>query len=316
MMKKIVAIGGGTGLSTLLGGLKRYPFDISAIVTMTDSGFSTGRLRKEFGILPPGDIRKSIVALAEEESLLTELFNYRFQRGKGLSRHSLGNLLLLALEKTTGSFPRAIYEASRLLRTRGEVIPATLEQLDLVVILKSGRRIIGEHRAALRGRTDPIQSASLTNLRIKANPRAVQVVKDAHLILIGPGSLWTSVIPNFLLKDITSAVVNNIKAKKIYICNVSTERGETQGYTVKDYLSALSRHSHQRLFDCVLVNNKIIKTSQRFGKLGEIHNITTSFKKIGRWEIIKANLINKQNPLFHDPNKLAKIVWEIGNAKV
>ncbi len=314
--KKLVVIGGGTGLAVLLSGIKKYPFDISAIVTMTDSGFSTGRLRKEFGILPPGDIRKSLIALAKEENQLTQLFNYRFSHGRGLTGHSLGNLLLLALTKIYGNFSEAIYQASKILATKGVVLPSTLDKVDIISTHQSGKQIKGEHSAYLRGRIDPILTIDLDNKNAVANPEAIKAIESADIILIGPGSLWTSVIPNFLLKNITEAVVNNKHAKKIYICNVSTERGETQKYSVPDHIKTLIKHSDSHLFDYVLANNKVIKTSKKNYKLGEINNITTNAKSIDRYKIISADLVDNLNPLFHNSQKLAQVIWSIVNAKL
>lgn len=313
--KKLVAIGGGTGLSVLLKGLKEYPLDLSAIVTMTDDGMSSGRLRKTFHILPPGDIRKIIVALSSREDIIKSLFEYRFKRGKGLSGHSLGNLLILALERITGSFPQAISQACQILASKGKVIPATWQNIGLIAQLQSGKKIIGERQAYNKGKKDPIINISLNQDSVQANQEAVSAIKSADVILIGPGSLWTSVIPNFLIKDILQAVLANKKAQKIYICNVSTERGETQNYSVPDHIRILTDHSQKNIFSHVLVNNRIIKTSQKTYKLGEINNITTAKNKIGPYKILKADIIDEDNPLYHHSKKLAQFLWEFINAK-
>lgn len=315
MKKNIVAIGGGTGLSTLLKGLKEYDLNISAIVTMTDDGMSSGRLRKELHVLPPGDIRKTIVALAEREDLVKTLFEYRFHRGKGLAGHSLGNLLIIALEKITGSFKEAIASASDILKTKGKVIPSTYQDINIVSTHKSGKVINGERKAFNRGMSDPIVGMKLDKENVKANSEAIESIKNADVILIGPGSLWTSIIPNFLIKEITRAVINNKKAKKVYICNVSTERGETQKYTVQDHIEKIILHSHKQIFNYVLVNNKIRKTTNKFAKLGEINNITTNLNNIGPYKIISKNIISQSDPLFHDSNKLAKVIWELINER-
>ncbi|EKD56861.1 MAG: protein of unknown function UPF0052 and CofD [uncultured bacterium] len=313
MKKNIVAIGGGTGLATLLKGLKDYGLNISAIVTMTDDGMSSGRLRKTFNVLPPGDIRKTIVALAEKEDLVKSLFEYRFRRGKGLAGHSLGNLLIIALEKITGSFSQAIASASEILKTKGKVIPSTYNNANIISTHKSGKIIKGERKAFNRGLVDPIISIKLDNNSIKANPEAIDAIKNAHVILIGPGSLWTSIIPNLLIQEITQAVVNNKLAQKIYICNVSTERGETQGYSVTNHVETLIKHSHKNIINFVLVNNKAKRTTKKFAKLGEVHNIITDLDRINSYKIINKNIISEQNPLFHDSKKLAKVIWEIIN---
>lgn len=314
-MKKVVCIGGGTGLATLLIGLKQYDLDIAAIVTMTDDGTSTGRLRRQYGILPPGDIRKTIIALAQKEDLLTELFKYRFHRGKGLAGHSLGNLLILALEKITGNFAQAVAAASQILATRGKVIPATLENINLVSEHQSGKKIIGERKAFNLGHKDPIVKASLDKKDVTANSEAISAIRNADIILIGPGSLWTSIIPNLLIKDITKEIVKNKKARKIYIANVSTERGETQNYSIKDHIDALVSHSHANLFHRVLVNDKIVKLSDKVDRLGEINNITTSKQKINSYQIIRSSIINSKNPLYHDSKKTARAIMELINGK-
>jgi uncharacterized cofD-like protein len=310
---KLVAIGGGTGLSTLLKGLKMYPLNISAIVTMTDNGLSTGRLRRDFGILPPGDIRKCIIALSPEETLLTKLFEYRFKRGKGLSGHSLGNLLMLALEKNTGSFSKAVEEASKILAINGKVVPSTLEKINIIAHHKSGKKMLGERKAFLLGKKDPIIKVELDKHDVKGNPEAIKAIQNADIIVIGPGSLFTSIISNFVIPDIMNAVINNKKARKIYICNVSTERGETQGFGVEEHIEMLFNHSGPKVIDSCLVNSKIIKTSSKEYKLGEIKNFSTSRDKIKGVKIIRKNLINANDPLYHDSNKLADAIWRISN---
>ena len=311
MSKKIAAIGGGTGLSTLLKGIKKYPWDISAIVTMTDDGLSSGRLRRDFGVLPPGDIRKCILALSSEENLLSKLFAYRFRRGKGLSGHSLGNLLMLSLEKITGSFENAVREASNILAVRGKVIPSTYEKINIIATHKSGKTSFGERKAYLIGKKDPIVEIKLDNFNTKANSEAIKAIQNADVILIGPGSLYTSIIANFLIEDITKAISKNKRAKKIYICNVSTERGETQGYTVSDHIDKIVAHSGKEIIDFCLVNSKIIKSSSKEYKLGEIKNISCQDANIDKVEIIRKNIINLNNPLYHDSDKLAEAIKEI-----
>ncbi|OGD66059.1 hypothetical protein A3F08_01265 [Candidatus Berkelbacteria bacterium RIFCSPHIGHO2_12_FULL_36_9] len=313
MSKKIVVIGGGTGLSTLLKGLKEYDFDISAIVTVTDDGLSSGRLRKDFGILPPGDIRKCIIALSSEESLLSKLFAYRFRRGKGLSGHNLGNLLLIALEKNTGNFKKAVEAASKILAIKGKVIPSTCEDISVVSYHKSGKSNKGERKAYLLGKKDPIVKIELNKKNVKANPEAIKAIIQADMILIGPGSLYTSIIPNLLIPDLKKAILKNKRAEKIYTCNVSTERGETQGFSVEDHLRVLLNHSDKKIVNFCLVNNKIIRKSLKEHKLGEVKNISTKEKYILGTKIINKDLIDKDKPLYHDSKKIAKIVWELSN---
>jgi len=312
---KIVAIGGGTGLSVLLQGIKKYPFEISAIVTMTDDGLSTGRLRRDYGILPPGDIRKCIIALSPEENLIAKVFSFRFKRGKGLSGHSLGNLLILALEKITGSFKEALAKASEILAIGGKVIPATYDNIDLMAELKSGKKVMGERKAYLFGKKDPIQRVWITKPNVKGNIDALKAIKNADVIVIGPGSLWTSIIPNLLIKDITKTITGNMKAKKIFICNISTERGETQGYSVENHIEKIFDHSDKKLFNFSLVNSRLIKRSKKEYKLGEIMNISSEKKKFGNVRIIKDNIIDAENPLYHDSIKLAKSIWRFANER-
>jgi len=255
----IVAIGGGTGLSTLLRGLKRYVGSVGAwtiarlgaIVTVTDEGGSSGALRKEFGMLPPGDIRNCIVALAEEEDLLSKIFSYRFASGEALAGHSLGNLLLTAMTDITGSFDNAVLAASEVLAIRGEIYPSTLEDVRLRATLADGSELIGE--VAISGsllgdrRRAPRSHARIVHLTLDppdAQPpaRALDALRAADLILIGPGSLYTSVIPNLLIKPIAETL-RQAKALRVYICNVMTQPGETEGYKAEEHLSAIIEHA-------------------------------------------------------------------------
>jgi uncharacterized cofD-like protein len=218
--QRIVAVGGGTGLPVLLRGLKKYTSNITAIVTAADDGGSSGRLRGEFGILPPGDIRNCLAALAETEMLMEKLFQYRFGQGDGLAGHCLGNLLITALVDITGDFQTAIKETSHVLKVRGQVLPSTLDQVTLNAELADGSHVFGQSRIS---KVDaPIKSVFLTPAICKAVPEAVTAIEQADMILLGPGSLFTSVIPNLLVPDI-SAAVNQSHAVKCYICNIMTQ---------------------------------------------------------------------------------------------
>lgn len=312
--KQIVFIGGGTGLSNILKGAKKYSWDISAIVAMTDDGLSTGRIRKEFKTLPPGDLRKCLIALSSDE-ILSQVFNYRFSRGKGLARHSLGNLIILSLEKITGSYKLAIKKAAQLLNIKGQVIPSTLENINLGGILENKRKIIGERKLFLAGIKSKIKKVWLVPEKVKANPEALNVISRADTIVIGPGSFYTSIITNLLLPDLKNAIVKNKKAKKIYICNASTERGETQGFSVEDHIIKLKQYSHEEIIDTCLVNNKIISQSKKEYKLGEIKNITTDKKYISNIRIVAADFIDHAHPLYHDPKKTVRKIWELTNEK-
>src|SRR4029077_11776891 len=268
----IVAIGGGTGLSTLLRGLKRYVeaggawsiAQLGAIVTVTDEGGSSGALRKEFGMLPPGDVRNCITALAEEEDLLSKLFTYRFATGESsLAGHSLGNLLLTALTDITGGFDHAILAASEVLAIRGEIYPSTLDDVRLRATLADGKELIGE--VAISGsllgdrRKQPRPHARIVHLSIDpqdAQPTdgALAALAQADLILIGPGSLYTSVLPNLLIKPIADAL-RSARALRVYVCNVMTQPGETDGYTAEDHLRAIIEHAGL-VVDVMIINGR------------------------------------------------------------
>src|SRR5437867_6817617 len=268
----IVALGGGTGLSTLLRGLKRYVDAdgawsinrLGAIVTVTDEGGSSGALRKEFGMLPPGDIRNCIVALAEEEDLLSHLFNYRFEKSESaLSGHSLGNLLLTALTDIAGGFDTAILAASEVLAIQGDIYPSTLQDVRLRATLADGKELVGE--VAISGsllgdrRKAPRPHARIVHLSIDpadAQPpeRALEALREADMIVIGPGSLYTSVIPNLLIKPITETI-RRAKALRVYICNVMTQPGETDGYSAEEHLSAIIEHAGL-IVDVMVLNGR------------------------------------------------------------
>lgn len=250
---RIVAVGGGTGLSMLLSGAKNITNNLTAIVSVGDDGGSSGRLREEMGILPPGDIRHCITALADDEDLVNKLFKYRFTNGEGLEGHSFGNLFLTALYDITGDMVSAVRASSRVLSIRGRVLPATLDDMKLVAEMEDGRIIHGEstipeaHGKIKRLFTEPANC--------KALPDVIQAIRDAELIILGPGSLYTSVIPNLLVKEISEEIIKS-KAKKIYVCNIMTQPGETDNYTVSDHLKALIQHAgSSKIVDAVLVND-------------------------------------------------------------
>lgn len=257
---KIVAIGGGTGLSTLLRGLKTYSANITAIVTVADDGGSSGRLRREIGVLPPGDIRNCLAALASEEKLLTELFQYRFKAGDGLTGHSFGNLFLTAMSEVTGDLEQAIAASSKVLAVRGQVLPATLSDVRLWAELTDGRRIEGESSITKAGGN--IVRIGCVPANPPALPRAIQAIEEADYIIIGPGSLYTSVIPNLLVPEIAHAIGKRCHGKgnhaipSIYVCNIMTQPGETQGYSVADHIRAIDAACGQQLFSAVLVQKQ------------------------------------------------------------
>ena len=236
---RIVAFGGGTGLSSLLTGLKEYTDNLSAVVTVADDGGSSGRLRRQFRMPPPGDIRSCLVALADAEPLMGRLFQHRFSRKGDLHGHSFGNLFLAALAEVTGDFSSAIAESSRVLAVRGRVIPVSLDLVMLAARLKDKRIVRGESRIATAG--SPIDKVMLIPSRASANPDAVKALKAADILIFGPGSLYTSVIPNLLLQEIRAAIAAS-RALKIYVCNIMTQSGETDGYSAGDHFESVCKY--------------------------------------------------------------------------
>ncbi len=251
--KKIVVIGGGTGLSTLLRGLKMHPFDITAIVTVADDGGSSGRLRDDYDIPPPGDVRNVIAALSDVEPLIEQMFQYRFHNSNELGGHSLGNLMLTALTDITGDFSYAIAEMCKVLKVHGKVIPAANKKITLHAELIDGTYIQGESR--IPEATEPIKRVFLAPQDVTALPAAVKAIYSADLIVIGPGSLYTSIIPNLLVKEIGKAVVESA-ARKIYICNLMTQRGETINYTASQHVEAIHEHVGTPFIEGILIHNK------------------------------------------------------------
>jgi uncharacterized cofD-like protein len=253
-MKKIVTIGGGTGNFTVLRGIKNYDVDISAIVSMADDGGSTGILRDELGVLPPGDVRQCLVALSDSSRLMRSLMNYRFEQG-GLGGHSFGNLLLSALEKVTGSFEKAVEEVGKILFIKGKVIPVTTHLVRLKMILKSCHVLEGEREIYLSQEIEKGYSSIYLEPYPKANPHAINEIMNADLIVVGPGGLHTSLIPNFLVEGVSDALRQS-DAKKVFVVNLMNRRGQTSKYKVSDYLTEMERFIGEDVFDYILVNNQ------------------------------------------------------------
>lgn len=273
---RVVAIGGGTGLSTLLKGLKRFVTapteipaarreapvirDLSAVVTVSDDGGSSGRLRKELNMLPPGDIRNCIVALSEDEALLSKLFRHRFDKGSGLEGHSFGNLFLAALTSLTSDFSEAVRLSSEILLTRGHIFPATTSNIELEALMEDGTRVRGETKiTASKGR---IRELFLVPPDVEPMPQTLEAIAGADLITIGPGSLFTSLIPNLLVKGISQAIVES-KATKVYICNLMTQANESLGLTAADHIRALNRHAQCQIFDYALLNRTPVSNEMK-----------------------------------------------------
>ena len=308
---KIVAIGGGTGLSMLLRGIKKYTNNVTAIVTVGDDGGSSGRLREEMGVLPPGDIRNCIAALADDEDMITELFQYRFKNGEGLEGHSFGNLFLTALCAITGDMFRAVKESSNVLNIRGVVLPATLDDMKLAAEFEDGRIIHGEsnipeaHGKIKRLFTEPEHC--------KALPEAITAIKEADLIILGPGSLYTSVIPNLLVDGIVEAITKST-AKKIYVCNIMTQPGETDNYSVASHVNALISHAGgKKIIDAVLVNDSLPDNiSEGYAKSGSIP-VRLDMENIAPIgiEVVSQKLLqeNKQGLVRHSSHRVARAVY-------
>lgn len=308
---KIVAIGGGTGLSMLLRGIKKYTNNITAVVTVGDDGGSSGRLREEMGILPPGDIRNCIAALADDEDLITKLFQYRFKNGEGLEGHSFGNLFLTALCSITGDMVRAVRESSNVLNIRGVVLPATLDDMKLAAEFEDGSIVQGESNIPEFGGkikrlfTDPAICHAL--------PEVIAAIHDADLIILGPGSLYTSVIPNLLVEGIVDAIEKS-HAKKIYVCNIMTQPGETDNYSVASHVNALLAHAKgKKILDAVLVNNVLPENiSDGYAKNGSnpVRLDMENIAPIGI-EVVSQKLIqeNKEGLVRHSSNRVARAVY-------
>jgi uncharacterized cofD-like protein len=267
---RVVAIGGGTGLSTLLKGLKHYTSaqagahlriaELSGIVTVSDDGGSSGRLRKEFNMLPPGDVRNCIVALSEDEALLSRLFQHRFQKGSGLEGHSFGNLFLAALTSITGDFAEAVRLSSEILLTRGHIYPATTSNVELEAGMEDGTRVRGE--TLITASKGKIKELCLVPPDVEPLPQTLDAIARADLITIGPGSLFTSLIPNLLVRGIARAIINS-SSVKVFVCNLMTQANESLGLTAADHIRALTAHAGVQLFDYALINRKPVSAEMK-----------------------------------------------------
>lgn len=311
MELKVVALGGGTGLSTLLRGLKQLTSKITAIVTVSDDGGSSGRLRAEMGVLPPGDIRNCLVALADSESLMTELFNYRFKGNGPLAGHSFGNLFIAAMSDITGDFDLAVKRSSDVLAIRGRVLPATCDDCVLGAILEDGRRVLGER--VLATCDSPISRVFLEPGDCKPLPEALRAIDEADAIVLGPGSLYTSVIPNLLVPGMADAIATS-KAVKIYVCNVMTEAGETTGYTAQRHLAAIRNHAGDEVVDWVIVSNSPISRHLREKYLAEgaepVRYDADELRAMGVG-VVEASVASETDIVRHDPMGLALTVAEV-----
>ncbi|WP_309123098.1 YvcK family protein [Paenibacillus sp.] len=308
---RVVVIGGGTGLSVMLRGLKKKPVDITAIVTVADDGGSSGRLRDELQMPPPGDIRSVISALAESEPLLSEMLQYRFSNGTGLAGHSLGNLILAALRDITGDFVTGVRELSRVLAVRGSVLPASHDSIVLSAKMADGAVVEGESKITKYG--GRIERVSLLPPDVEPLPEAIEAIREADAIVLGPGSLYTSIIPNLLVPGITDAIRAS-DAAKVYICNVMTQPGETDGYSVADHVNAIAGHVGGPLFDTVIVNNSDIPRRVRslYAEKGaDVVRLDLETLAALGYRTIADELILFQGVLRHDANKLSHHIYRL-----
>jgi uncharacterized cofD-like protein len=309
---KVVIIGGGTGLSVLLRGLKHYPLDITAIVTVADDGGSSGRLREELKIPPPGDIRNVLAALSDVEPLVEELFQHRFNKGVDLTGHSLGNLILAAMTNITGDFFQATREMSKVLNVRGKVLPAANTSVELHAEYEDRTIVSGESKIPHSNKK--IERVFLTPEKINPLPEAIEVIKEADLIVIGPGSLYTSILPNLLIPGIGEEVCKS-QAKKVYVCNVMTQYGETLGYTASDHVQALNQHMNQKFMDLILVNNDEIPVDIKDRYAEELAQPVDfdieKLKEMGLDVFIDKIVTYEKGVIRHDTNKVAKILFEM-----
>ena len=304
---RIVAIGGGTGLSTLLRGLKGYSANITAIVTVADDGGSSGRLRQQLGIAPPGDIRNCIAALADAEPLMTQLMQYRFPPGSGLDDHAFGNLFIAAMTAVTGDFEEAVRESNRVLAVRGQVLPATSVPLNLGAILESGRMLHGQ--VAISHAEEPIHQVTIEPGDVRANPEALERILEADLVVIGPGSLYSSVLPNLLISDIRDAVAA-ASAVRVYVCNVATQPGETGAYPASAHLEALIAHVGEGLIDYALLNGNPTARKPE-GWLGEPVEVDERHLEELPVTVIEEDLVDVTNAHRHDSAKLAAALMRL-----
>lgn len=318
-IKNIVVIGGGTGTFTVLSGLKKYPHNLTAIVSMADDGGSTGKLRDELGVLPPGDIRQCLVALSEADLLLRDLFNYRFDGGN-LDGHSFGNLFISAFEKITGDLDKALEEVSNVLKIRGRVVPVTLNKVRLRAKLENGTELNGENEI---NNSWLLSKFGIKKLFLKpqaeANSKAIQAILDADVIVVGPGNLYCSIVPNFLVGGIPEAIQKS-KALKIYNCNLMTKYGHTDGFRVSDFINTVERHLGDKVFDYIIFGAKkpsatLLKKYSSEGEWVEADEKVLKDKRFIGTDLVNPDLYRQDQAdklrrtlIRHDQDKLAKTI--------
>lgn len=307
---KVAAIGGGTGMPNVLRGMKRYTSNLSAVVTVADDGGSSGRLRKDYQILPPGDIRNCIVALADEEALLGRLFKYRFEKGDDLAGHNFGNIFLTALTHVVGDFPMAINESSKVLAIQGEVLPVTLDNIQLRAKLKDGREIHGESN--IPEAAGEIDRVFIEPAGCAPYQQAVDAIKKADAVIIGPGSLYTSIMPNMLVPGIKEALAGE-KQLRMYICNIMTQPGETDNYSVSDHVKAIFDHAGGKIFDYVVANN--VRPGEellaRYAQEGA-YPVRVDKEQVHALgvKLVEGQLFDEGEFIRHSPQRLARIIMK------
>lgn len=317
---RVVALGGGTGLSTILRGLKKHLAErgkrppklaissLTAVVTVTDDGGSSGRLRREYKVLPPGDIRNCLVALSTDEDLLGKLFQYRFPSGRGLNGHSFGNLFLTALTNSMGDFPKAVQVSAEVLAIQGRIFPSTAQNVTLEAVLEDGTTLSGETNIS-RSRKR-IANVRLVPRRVRPLPEVLQALRDADLILVGPGSLYTSLIPNLLVEQITEVIAHS-ESMRVYIANLMTQPGETQHYSVADHIRAIYEHTGRPIFDLAMINRSSVspRLLRRYRAEGA-EPVDPSPEALARMDIryVLGNFLQQDSVVRHDAGHLAKVV--------
>jgi uncharacterized cofD-like protein len=317
---RIVALGGGTGLSTVLRGLKEHvargkkeqsqrPIaDLAAVVTVTDDGGSSGRLRRDYRVLPPGDIRNCMVALSKDEHLLGQLFQYRFPAGRGLAGHSFGNLFLTALTNVTGDFPEAVRVSGQVLAIRGRIFPSTAQNVTLEAELEDGSTVAGETNISKSRKR--IRRVRLVPRRVRPVPEVLEAIRAADLILIGPGSLYTSIIPNLLVEQVTEAILH-ARATCLYIANLMTQPGETEDYSVADHVRAIYEHTRNGLFDFVVINrSRVTPRLLRRYEAQRAEPVDPSLKELARMRLkyVTADLLHQDGVIRHDQARLTNLL--------
>ncbi|MCI5052610.1 MAG: uridine diphosphate-N-acetylglucosamine-binding protein YvcK [Simkaniaceae bacterium] len=317
-MKKVVILGGGTGNFTALRGLRKHPLELSSIVSMADDGGSTGILRDELGVLPPGDVRQCLVALSNSSRIMRSLMNYRFEAG-GLDGHSFGNLLLSALEKVTGSFERAVEEVGRILHIKGKVIPVTTHHVRLKMLLHDRKLLDGEKEIYLSDQIDQGYSSLYLEPDAAANPNALAEIEHADVLVLGPGGLFTSIIPNLLVKGVSEAIAKS-HAKKVFVLNLMNRKGQTTGYKLSDYLKVLHQYIGDNI-DYTLVNNQMPPENliEKYAKEGDLVEVDVKGDHVilapllGELTQVNKNDLIERSLIRHDSDKLAEEIVKIAD---